>query len=135
MKAKNAAALSTLRMLRSALKNTEIEQMKPLDEAGVLAAISREVKKLKDGLDSYVAGNRADLAEQAKAEIALLEAYLPTALTDDELRALVREQIKAVGATSMKDMGKVIGAVVKAAEGRADGTRVSNFVKQEIGVQ
>lgn len=131
-KARNASAVSTLRMLRASLKNMEIEKMKPLEEADVISVISREVKKLKDGLESYTAGGRQDLADQAKVEITLLETYLPQQLTDEELRALIRQKVSELGATGPKEMGKVVGQVMKDAQGRADGGKVSAMVKEEL---
>ena len=131
-KARNASAVSTLRMLRAAIKNADIEKMKPLEEAEVVAVVAREVKKLKDGLESYVAGGRQDMADSAKAEIALMEAYLPQQLGDDELKKLVLDKIAEAGAAGPKDMGKVVGLVMKAAQGKADGGKVSAMVKEEL---
>ena len=132
MKARNASAVSTLRMLRAALKNEDIAKMKPLDEQEVLAVVSREIKKLKDGLDSFVAGKREDLAEAARGELAFLQAYLPAQLTDDELRAVVAAKIAESGATQPKDMGKVVGLVMKDAQGKAEGGRGSTLVKEAL---
>lgn len=132
-KEKNAPVLSTLRMLKSAVKNAEIEKMKPLEEADVVAVVSREMKKLKDGLESYAAGKRDDLAEQAKKEIATLEAYVPQQMSDDELMALAKRKIEETGAAGPKDFGKVMGAVMKETQGKADGARVTAAVKSILG--
>ncbi len=128
-KARNAAAVSTLRLLRAALKNAEIEKMKPLEEADVVEVIGREVKKLVDALDSYRAGNRADLAAQAETEAAFMRGYLPEQLTEEALKKIVAEKIAALGATTVKDFGRVMSEVSKATKGRADGGKVSALVK------
>lgn len=130
-KARNASAVSALRMLRAALKNAEIDKMKPLDERDVLSVISKEVKKLKDALESFVAGKRDDLAGQARNEIALLERYLPEQLTDDEIREIVKKRI-ATGTATAKDFGRVMSQVMKDAQGRADGSRVGAIVKEVL---
>ncbi len=132
LKARNASAVSTLRMLRAALKNAEIDKMKPLEEPDVVDVIGREVKKLRDGLDSFVAGKREDLAAQARQEIAVLEAYLPAQLDDDALRGLVQEKIAAAGPLTQKDFGRLMKEVMEAAKGRADGAKVSKFVKEAL---
>lgn len=132
VKSKDAAAVSTLRLLRAALKNAQIEKLKPLEEADVIDVASREIKKLKDGLESYVAGQREDLASQARAEIELVGRYLPAALGDDELGQLIKNKIAELGATSEKDFGRVMGAVSKETKGRADGAKVSALVKAAL---
>src|SRR5690606_12243261 len=93
MKARNAPAVSALRMLTSAIKNAEIDGMKPLEEQGVVDVVSREVKKLRDGLDSFVAGGREDLAEGVRAEMAILATYLPAQLDDAALSSIVAQKI------------------------------------------
>jgi len=129
-KARDAFAVSVLRQLRAALKNAEIDKRKTLEEADVIEAIGREVKKLRDALESYRAGNREDLIKQAEAEMLFLEKYLPQQLTDDELNAVIREKVAAIGATTAKDFGRVMAEVSKATKGRADGAKVSAAVKQ-----
>jgi len=131
-KARNASAVSTLRMLRAALKNAEIEKMAPLEEADTISVVSKETKKLKDSLESFVAGKRDDLAAQARQEIGLLEQYLPQQVSDEELRGIVRRAIAATGAQTPKDAGKVISLVMKEAQGRAQGGTVSNVVKEDL---
>ncbi len=131
-KARNAFAVSALRMLRAALKNAEIEKMKPLEEGDVISVISKEAKKLKDAQEMYAAGKRDDLVEQAKKEIALLEAYLPKQLSDEELIAAIKAKIAESGANSPKDFGKVMGLVMKEVQGKADGSKVSIKIKEEL---
>jgi len=131
-KARNAAAVSTLRLLRAALKNAEIEKRRPLEEAEVVDIIGKEVKKLVDALESYRAGNRSDLAAQAESEAAFLRTYLPEQLTEEALKKLVAAKIAALGATTVKDLGRVMAEVSKETKGRADGGRVSALVKAAL---
>lgn len=132
LKARNASAVSTLRMLRAALKNAEIEKMRPLEEADVIDVIGREVKKLRDGLESFVAGGREDLASQARDELALLASYLPAQLDDDGLRELIRRKMEASGPLTAKDFGRLMNEVMKEAKGKADGGKVSALVKEAL---
>src|SRR5512142_3140412 len=121
LKARNASAVSTLRMLRAALNNFEIEKMKPLDEADVLDVLGRELKKLRDGLESFAAAGREDLAAPARAEIALLQTYQPAQLDDDGLKAIVQQKLQAMGPLTEKDFGRLMAEVMKEAKGKAEG--------------
>lgn len=132
VKAKDTTKVSTLRMLRSEMKNVEIAKQKTLEEQDVLDVIGREVKKLKDSVDSFTAGGRNDLAEPAAAEMKMLEEYLPAKLSDDELKAIVEAAVVATGATAPSDMGKVMAEVMKSAKGRADGGQVNAMVKAAL---
>ena len=132
LKARNASAVSTLRMLRATLKNAEIEKMKPLEEAEVIELLGREVKRLKDGLDAFEAGGRTDLADQAKQEIALLKGYLPEQLDDAALATIVQQKMEAMGPLTDKDFGKLMNAVMAEAKGRAEGGKVSKAVKDAL---
>jgi uncharacterized protein YqeY len=134
-KARNASAVSTLRMLRAALKNVEIEKMKPLEEAEVVDVIGREVKKLRDGVESFVAGGREDLAGSARQEIALLETYLPAQLDDAGLRELVGAKAAAMGPLTEKDFGRLMKEVMKEVAGRADGQKVGAAVKAVLAAK
>ena len=132
MRDKDALKLSVIRMLKSAVKYREIELMKPLDDAGVLAVIGSEIKRRRDSVDQYRAGNRQDLADKEEAEIRFLQAYLPQQLTDDELRAKVDAAIASVGAKGPKDMGAVMKALLPDVQGRAEGKTVSEMVKARL---
>src|SRR5512144_3048006 len=112
MKDKDAPRLSVMRMLKSAVKYREIEVMKPLDDAGVLAVIASEIKRRRDSVEQYRAGNRADLADKEEAEIHVLQGYLPAQLGEEELRAKVDEAIAKTGAKGPKDMGAVMKALL-----------------------
>ncbi len=124
--------LDTIRMLKSAVKYREIELMKPLDDAGVHGVIASEVKRRRDAVEQYRAGNRPELAEKEEAEIAILQGYLPQQLGEAELRAKVDEAVKKVGAQGMKDMGAVMKALMPEVQGRAEGKAVSDMVKARL---
>jgi uncharacterized protein len=132
-KARNASAVSVLRMLRAALKNARIDSGKDLDDAATTDTIAKEVKKLRDAIAMYRDGGRTDLAEQAEAEAALMERYLPKQLGDEELDAIAKEVIAGMPGVTPKDFGKVMGAVMQRAKGQADGGRVSAAVKKALG--
>ena len=132
MRDKDALKLSVVRMLKSAVKYREIELMKPLDDAGVHAVISSEIKRRRDSVEQYRAGNRQDLVEKEEAEIRILQGYLPQQLTEDELRAKVDAAIASVGAMGPKDMGAVMKALVPEVQGRAEGKTVSELVKARL---
>ncbi|MEK9152237.1 MAG: GatB/YqeY domain-containing protein [Patescibacteria group bacterium] len=134
-KAKNADAVSTLRLLKAALKNEAIEKMKPLDDAEAAAIVKREIKKLKDGLESFVAGKREDLAAKARQEIAVLEKYLPPEIGEADIRALVDKTVAGMGQVSQKDFGKIMSQVMKAAGAGADGAKVSAAVKAALAAK
>ncbi len=128
MKAHNKVALETIRMARANIKNVEINDKKELTE--VIAVLMKEVKMRQDSLAEFEKAGRTDLIDQAKAEIEVLQKYLPAAMEDDELQSLVKEVIAETGAASMKDMGKVMPKVIAKAGGRADGKRINAMVKQ-----
>ena len=132
MRDKDALKLSVVRMLKSAVKYREIELMKPLDDAGVLAVIGSEIKRRRDSVEQYRAGNRQDLVEKEEAEIRILQGYLPQQLTQDELRAKVEAAVTATGAQGMKDLGKVMKALLPEVQGRAEGKTVSEMVKARL---
>lgn len=132
MKEKDALKLSVIRMLKSAIKYREIEVMKPLDDAGVLAVIASEIKRRRDSVEQYRAGNRQDLVEKEEAEIVLLQGYLPAQLSEAELRAKVDAAIAATGAKGPRDMGAVMKALMPETQGRADGKAVSELVKARL---
>jgi uncharacterized protein YqeY len=135
MRDKDALKLSVVRMLKSAIKYREIEVMKPLDDAGVLAVVASEIKRRRDSVEQYRAGNRADLADKEEAEIHVLQAYLPAQLGEDELRAKVDEAIAKTGAKGPKDMGAVMKALLPEVQGRAEGKVVSDMVKARLAAK
>lgn len=131
MKAKDAASVSTYRLLRSSLKNAEIEkQVKELDDAQVIEAIGREVKKLKDALADFEKAGREDLAEQARTEVALLSGFLPAQATEEEVRAVVAAKATELGLSGEAAYGRLMGEVMKEMKGKADGGLVGKTVKE-----
>lgn len=133
MKARDAFKVGTLRMLKSALKYSSIEQggaSVTLSDAEAIAIIRKQVKQREDSIMSFEQGGRPELAEKEKSEIALLKVYLPQGLSETELQTLVKEAIAEVGATSKAQMGAVMKAAQAKAAGRADGRQLSAAVQQ-----
>lgn len=129
MKAKDEVKVGALRMLKSAVLKFETSGDRKVAEDGdVLAVIGKEVKQRKDAADQFKAGGREDLAEKEEKEAAVLQVYLPAQLSEAEIETLVKEAIAATGATSKKDMGKVMGALMPKVKGKADGGIVNKVV-------
>ncbi len=129
MLAKDADRLSTLRLLKSVIGYLQIERKtENLSDADFVAIVQKEVKKRRDAIEQYEKGGRPELAEKEKKEITVLEAFLPKALSPEELEQLIKATIQETGATSKKDMGPVIKAVQAKAAGRADGKTISGLV-------
>jgi len=133
MKAREQTRVSTLRMLMAAMKNTQVEKGHELDDDEVVDVIAREAKRRRESMDAFEKGGRAELVEKESAELAVLETYLPERLSDDELGKLVDEAIAETGATSAKEMGQVMKAVMPKVKGRADGNAVSAVVRARLG--
>ena len=133
MRAGEKDRLSVIRMLQAAIKQREVDERIQLDDAQVLSVIDKMVKTRKESVVQFQAGGRADLVAKESAEIALLQGYLPAPLSDAELDGLIRSAIAATGASSIKDMGKVIAAVKAQVAGRADMGAVSSRVKAALG--
>lgn len=128
MKARDAVALNVVRALKSALKYAAIEKLGAegvLEEADAIPVIRKEIKKRQDSVASYESASRQDLADHEKAEIAVLEKYLPAAMSGEEIVKLVESVIAELGATSKKDMGAVMKALQERSGGRADGKTLS----------
>ena len=131
-RAREARRLNTLRMLKSAMKYREIETGKALEDADVLAVVGTLIKQRKDSASQYTAGGRPELAANENAEIAILEAFLPRQLTDEELAVLVQDAVVASGAKGPRDMGAVMKALMPKTAGKAEGRRVSDAVKSAL---
>jgi uncharacterized protein len=133
MRSKEPLRLGVLRMMKSAVKNKEIDKMKPLEEGEVIAVLNSLVKQRKDSIDQFRKGGREELAQKEEAEIKIIEEYLPAAASDDDIRLAVQEAIQETGAASVKDMGKVMKATMARLAGKtADGSRVSQLVKEKL---
>ncbi|MDQ7003229.1 MAG: GatB/YqeY domain-containing protein [Ghiorsea sp.] len=132
MKAKNKVALGVIRMLRAAIKDKEIALGKTLEDTETLTVIGKLIKQRKDSATQYLDADRPELAETENAEIKVLEIYLPEQMNDTEIKQLVAEAVAEAGASSMKDMGKVMGIVRPKAQGKADMSKVSTEVKTAL---
>ena len=133
MKARDQNRLTPLRMLKSALTNKSIEKGRALEAAEELAVVSMLVKQRRDSIEQFTKGGRTDLADKEQAEIAILSTYLPASASDDEIAAAVTAAIAESGATSAKDMGKVMKAVMAGLAGKTvDGKKVSDAVKAKL---
>jgi uncharacterized protein YqeY len=137
MKAREEQRLSTLRMVKAALKNREIEKMSPLDDKESQQVLSTLIKQRKDSIEQFTKGGRQEMADKEAAEIKLIEAYLPKAASDDEIAAGVKAVIAEMASPpTMKDMGNVMKAAMTRFAGagmRVDGKVVSDAVKRELG--
>ena len=133
MKAREEQRLSTLRMVKSALKLREVEKMAPLDDKESQAVLTTLIKQRKESVEQFKAGNRQDLADKEAAEITLLRGYLPSQLSAAELDALINEAVASSGAASIKDMGKVMAIIKSKAQGRADMGAVGAKIKAKLG--
>ena len=132
MRAGEKERLATIRLILSAVKQREVDERITLDDSQVLAAIEKMMKQRKESITQFEAGGRADLVAKETAELAILQAYLPAQMSDAEIDALIAEAIASTGAASIKDMGKVMGAVKAKAQGRADMGAVSARIKQKL---
>jgi len=125
--------LSCIRMLQAGIQQREVDERITLDDAQVLAVIDRMIKQRRESVAQFEAGKRADLVAKESAEIAWLTQYLPAQLGDAELEALIREAIAATGASSMKEMGKVMGVLKPKVQGRTDIGALSARIKTALG--
>lgn len=132
MRAKESERLATIRLLQAAIKQKEVDERIELSDEQVLAVIDKMVKQRKDSITQFEAGGRQDLADIEKAELVVLSAYMPVALSDAEVQAEVAAAVAAVGAAGPQDMGKVMGVLKPKLAGRADMTAVSAMVKAAL---
>ncbi|HYF37275.1 MAG TPA: GatB/YqeY domain-containing protein [Prosthecobacter sp.] len=135
MKAREEHRLTTLRMVKSAIKNKEIEKRAALDEQETMAVLSTLIKQRKDSIEQFTKGGRQELADKEAAEIRMIEGYMPAAAGEDEVVAAIREVLKEMGAPTMKDMGTVMKRVMahfQEKNARVEGKLVSDLVKREL---
>ncbi|MCC5889340.1 MAG: GatB/YqeY domain-containing protein [Alkalibacterium sp.] len=132
MKAKDKEKLSTIRMLKSALQTEQINKGEELTEEDELTILSREKKQRVESLNEFKAAGREDLILKLEKELEVVDHYLPAQLGEEEVRGIVQETISETNASSMKDMGKVMGALMPKVKGKADGNLVSKIVKEEL---
>ncbi|ASS76092.1 aspartyl-tRNA amidotransferase [Tumebacillus algifaecis] len=132
MKDKDKVRLSVIRMVRTAIKNAEIDSKITLSDDEVIAVLNRELKQRRDSLQAFESAGRQDLIDDVKQEIVVLMDYLPAQLSEDEVRAIVKEVIAETGAAGKKDMGKLMSALMPKVKGRADGKLVNQVVQAEL---
>ena len=132
MKAGDKDRLKVVRLLLADIKRVEVDSRSELDDAGVLAVIEKAVKQRRDSIEQFAKGGRDDLAASEQAELDVIETYLPEQLSDTELDALIDDVIAATGAESIRDMGKVMGAIKAQAAGKADMGAVGARVKARL---
>jgi len=133
MRSKDNLKLGVLRMMKTAVKHKEVEKMKALEESEVFAVLNSLVKQRKDSVDQFRKGGREDLATKEESEIKVIELYLPAAASEEDIQRAIAEAIQETGASSMKDMGKVMKATQARLAGKtADGSRVSQMVKEKL---
>ncbi|HJW54838.1 MAG TPA: GatB/YqeY domain-containing protein [Burkholderiaceae bacterium] len=132
MRAKDSARLGTIRLLTAAMKQKEVDERIELTDVTILAIIEKMIKQRKDSITQFEAGGRQDLADIEKAEVTVLSAYMPAALSDAEVQAEVQAAVAATGAAGPQDMGKVMAVLKPKLAGRADMTAVSGLVKAAL---
>ena len=134
MKARDASRLSALRMLKAAVMNKSVEKGRDLDDAEVLQVVASLVKQRRDSIEQFEKAGRADLVAKESSELAVLQSYLPPSATPQEINAAVAEAVAETGATSAKDLGKVMKAVMPKLAGKnADGKAVNEAVRRTLG--
>lgn len=129
MKEKDAVKKACVTMLRAAVKQVEVDERVELNDDQIVEIVAKQIKQKKGAIEEFTKGDRQDLVDEAQAEIDFLMTYLPEQLSEDEVKALVEATISELGASSMKDMGKVMGAMKAKTAGRADSKVVSDLVK------
>ena len=133
MRAGEKDRLGVVRLILAAIKQREVDERITLDDAQVLAVLEKMAKQRKESITQFESGGRADLVAKENAELVVVQSYLPAQLSDAELDAIIAEAIATTGATTVKDMGKVMGIVKTKAAGRADMGAVSARIKQKLG--
>ena len=132
MRKKDKERLNTLRMITAAIKQKEVDERIELDDSHVLAVLDKMAKQHRDSIEQYQVAGRNDLVEKESKELEIVKSYLPTQLTETEILQLINEAIETTGATTMKDMGKLMGHLKPRLQGRADMGKVSGLVKQAL---
>lgn len=132
MRDKDKFKLTVIRIIRSAIKNVEIDQRKELTDDEVLTILNREVKQRRDSLQDFEKAGRDDLVEKINLELAIISEYLPQQLSEEEIKSIVQQTIQEVGASTKAEIGKVMGALMPKVKGRADGKIVNQIVQQSL---
>ena len=132
MRAKDSARLGAIRLLQAAIKQREVDERIELDDTQVIEAIEKMLKQRRDSIEAYEKAKRQDLVDVEKFEVSVLQTYLPQALSDDEVKAILERVITETAASGMKDMGKVMAAVKPLVVGRADMGKISGLIKARL---
>ncbi|EHL16035.1 hypothetical protein HMPREF9630_01988 [Peptoanaerobacter stomatis] len=130
MKNKDQVRKSVVTLVRAAIKQKEVDERVELDDTDVMDIVSKQLKQRNEALVDFKKAGRDDLISQTEEEIKILLTYLPKQLTDDELREYIKQAVEQVGATSVKDMGKIMGILMPKVKGKADGRRINNLVSE-----
>ncbi len=133
MKAREKRRLGIIRLILAAVKQREVDERIELDDTQILAVLDKMVKQRRDSIEQFEKAGRTDLVEQEAFEIGVLKEYLPEAMSEEEIAALIKEAIASTGAESLKDIGKVMGVIKPKAQGRADMGAISTAVRQQLG--
>jgi uncharacterized protein YqeY len=131
-KARDRIRLSTIRLIRSAIKNREIEKRKSLEDEGILKVISSMIRQREESIQEFRRGGREDLVEKEEAELRILRSFLPEQFSEEQIKKLIDEVLKETKATTSKDMGKVMQALMPRITGRADGAKVNKMVMEKL---
>lgn len=132
MKARDSERLGTLRLLSAAIKQREVDSQSTLDDAAVIAVVEKACKQRRESITQYQQANRLDLADAEQKELDIISAYLPVQMSDEEIKAAVEAAITQSGASSMQDMGKVMGILKGTLAGKADMGKVSALIKAQL---
>lgn len=132
MRAKDSVRLGTIRLLQAAIKQREVDERIELTDEDVISVLEKMLKQRRDSIAAYESANRTDLADIEKAEVLVLQAYLPKQLTEDEVKALLEKVVADTGATSIKDMSKVMAAIKPLVAGKADMAKISGLIKARL---
>lgn len=133
MRAKDSARLGAIRLLQAAIKQREVDERIELDDTQIVEAIEKMLKQRRDSISQYEAANRQDLVDVEKFEVAVLQTYLPQALTEEEISVVLEKVVVEIGAMGIKDMGKVMAAIKPLVVGRADMGKISGLIKARLG--
>ncbi|TQQ85729.1 GatB/YqeY domain-containing protein [Peptacetobacter hominis] len=132
MKNKDTVRKSVVTLIRSSIKQIEVDKRIELNDDDIIDIISKQLKQRNDSLEQFLDAGREDLVEETRSEIEILKEYLPQQLSEEELNEIVKQTISEVGATSMKDMGKIMSAIMPKVKGRADGKLINKLVKENL---
>ena len=132
MRSRNKIKRDTIRLLMAAIKKEEIAQQGSLSDADINRLLQKQAKQRRDSIKAFEEAGRGELAEGERAELAIIETYLPRQMSEDEIRAIVMNEIERQGASSMRDMGKVMGPLMRKLRGKADGSVVQRLVREQL---